>query len=360
MAQTIRKIGIVGAGQMGSGIAHVCSLAGMSVVLNDIAAPRLKDALATINGNMARQVTRKRITEEDKQTALKRISTAETFEGLVDCDLVIEAATEKEEVKRIAVIGAGFMGAGIASVSAQSGIDVILIDLQDLGCRIYTFITTLLYVLEAAARHRKAVWVLDRPNPAGRPIEGLKLRAGWESFVGAGPLPMRHGLTLGELGLWFVKTFRLDVDYQVVEMQGWQPDVAPGFGWPLGERIWINPSANQDIMLETSQEYFNMYAMVAGRSPGTLWEQTTRRETWSVAHAGRWAFGKTDIAFQKEDARKSNIEADNWIYRDRRQAKLGFQGHCSRCMALSVTSSLRMTAVSATLPGRRLSFTRRS
>ena len=122
--------------------------------------------------------------------------------------------------------------------------DVILIDLQDLGCRIYTFITTLLYVLEAAARHRKAVWVLDRPNPAGRPIEGLKLRAGWESFVGAGPLPMRHGLTLGELGLWFVKTFRLDVDYQVVEMQGWQPDVAPGFGWPLGERIWINPSPN--------------------------------------------------------------------------------------------------------------------
>ncbi|AMN39650.1 3-hydroxybutyryl-CoA dehydrogenase [Rhodoplanes sp. Z2-YC6860] len=100
MAQTIRKIGIIGAGQMGSGIAHVCALAGLSVVLNDIAAPRLKDALATINGNMARQVTRKRITEEDKQTALKRISTAETYEGLADCDLVIEAATEKEEVKR--------------------------------------------------------------------------------------------------------------------------------------------------------------------------------------------------------------------------------------------------------------------
>jgi 3-hydroxybutyryl-CoA dehydrogenase len=100
MAQTIRKIGIVGAGQMGSGIAHVCALAGMSVVLNDIAAPRLKDALATINGNMARQVSRKRITEEDKQTALKRISTAESYDGLADCDLVIEAATEKEEVKR--------------------------------------------------------------------------------------------------------------------------------------------------------------------------------------------------------------------------------------------------------------------
>jgi uncharacterized protein YbbC (DUF1343 family) len=70
--------------------------------------------------------------------------------------------------------------------------DAILIDLQDLGCRIYTFITTLRYVLESAARHRKTVWVLDRPNPVGRPVEGLELRAGWESFVGAGPLPMRH------------------------------------------------------------------------------------------------------------------------------------------------------------------------
>ena len=75
-------------------------------------------------------------------------------------------------------------------------------------------------------------------------FEQMRSKTGWESFVGAGPLPMRHGLTLGELGLWFVKTFRLDVDYQVVEMQGWQPDVAPGFGWPLGERIWINPSPN--------------------------------------------------------------------------------------------------------------------
>jgi uncharacterized protein YbbC (DUF1343 family) len=122
--------------------------------------------------------------------------------------------------------------------------DVLLVDLQDLGCRIYTFITTLLYVLEAAAAHGKTVWVLDRPNPAGRPIEGLTLRPGWESFVGAGPLPMRHGLTLGELGDWFIKTFRLDVDYRVIEMEGWRPDEAPGFGWPLGERVWINPSPN--------------------------------------------------------------------------------------------------------------------
>ena len=121
--------------------------------------------------------------------------------------------------------------------------DTILIDLQDLGCRIYTFITTLLYVLEAAAETGKSVWVLDRPNPAGRPIEGLTLREGWESFVGAGPIPMRHGLTLGELGQWFVDHFGLDVDYRVIGMEGWRPEEGPGFGWPE-DRIWINPSPN--------------------------------------------------------------------------------------------------------------------
>ena len=122
--------------------------------------------------------------------------------------------------------------------------DVLLVDLQDLGCRIYTFVTTLRYVLEAAAARGKAVWVLDRPNPVGRPIEGLRLRPGWESFVGAGPLPMRHGLTLGELGRWFVATLKLDVDYRAVEMAGWAPEAAPGYGWPLGTRPWINPSPN--------------------------------------------------------------------------------------------------------------------
>jgi uncharacterized protein YbbC (DUF1343 family) len=122
--------------------------------------------------------------------------------------------------------------------------DVLLVDLQDLGCRIYTFITTLRYVLEEAARAGKAVWVLDRPNPAGRPVEGLLLREGWESFVGAGALPMRHGLTLGELGHWFIATLGLDLEYRVVEMEGWSPGEAPGHGWPLGERAWVNPSPN--------------------------------------------------------------------------------------------------------------------
>ena len=130
------------------------------------------------------------------------------------------------------------------TAAMMDSFDVLLVDLQDVGCRVYTFITTLRYVLEAAAERGKAVWVLDRPNPVGRPVEGLRLRPGWESFVGAGPLPMRHGLTLGELAKWFVKTLRLDVECEVVTMDGWQPSRAPGYGWPLGERAWVNPSPN--------------------------------------------------------------------------------------------------------------------
>jgi uncharacterized protein YbbC (DUF1343 family) len=122
--------------------------------------------------------------------------------------------------------------------------DVLLVDLQDLGCRIYTFITTLRYVLEAAAQFNKRVLVLERPNPVGRPVEGLSLRPGWESFVGAGPMPMRHGLTMGELAGWFLRSLKLDVDCQVIPMEGWMPEQGPGYGWPLGERTWINPSPN--------------------------------------------------------------------------------------------------------------------
>ncbi len=130
------------------------------------------------------------------------------------------------------------------TAAMMDSFDVLLVDLQDLGCRIYTFITTLRYVLEEAAKAGKSVWVLDRPNPAGRPVEGLRLRAGWESFVGAGSLPMRHGLTMGELAHWFVDTLKLDLDWRVIDMQGWNPAQGPGFGWPLHERTWINPSPN--------------------------------------------------------------------------------------------------------------------
>ncbi len=124
----------------------------------------------------------------------------------------------------------------------MSTADVFLFDLQDLGCRIYTFVTTLLYLLEAAAEQGKEVWVLDRPNPAGRPVEGTLLVPGQESFVGAGPMPMRHGLTMGEMGHWFIDHFDLDVAYRVIEMQGWEPE-GPGSGWPV-DRVWINPSPN--------------------------------------------------------------------------------------------------------------------
>jgi uncharacterized protein YbbC (DUF1343 family) len=130
------------------------------------------------------------------------------------------------------------------TAAMMDSFDVLLVDLQDVGCRIYTFTTTLRYVLEAAVQYKKSVWVLDRPNPVGRPVEGLKLRQGWQSFVGAGQLPMRHGLTLGELAKWFVRTFRLNVDCEVIKMEGWNPTTAPGYGWPIGERAWINPSPN--------------------------------------------------------------------------------------------------------------------
>ena len=126
----------------------------------------------------------------------------------------------------------------------MDSLDVLLVDLQDLGCRIYTFVTTLRYVLEAAAQLNKQVLVLDRPNPVGRPVEGLSLHPGWESFVGAGPLPMRHGLTMGELALWFVRTLNLDVECEVLTLENWAPGNGPGYGWPLGERTWVNPSPN--------------------------------------------------------------------------------------------------------------------
>ncbi len=158
-------------------------------------------------------------------------------------DNMVESPTYLDPVHQIPV----FSLYGIVrrpTEEMMSHFDVILVDLQDLGCRIYTFITTLLYVMEECARLGKSVWILDRPNPAGRPIEGSFLEDGWESFVGAGPLPMRHGLTLGELGQWFKSRFKLDLDLKVITMEGYRMDEAPGFGWPTHQRTWINPSPN--------------------------------------------------------------------------------------------------------------------
>ncbi len=123
-------------------------------------------------------------------------------------------------------------------------LDVLIVDLQDLGCRVYTFLTTLFHVLEDCAAAGKEVWVLDRPNPAGRLVEGSRLEPGSESFVGAAAIPMRHGLTLGEAARWFATEQRLDLELQVVEMSGYRPEAGPGFGWPVGLLPWVNPSPN--------------------------------------------------------------------------------------------------------------------
>jgi len=156
-------------------------------------------------------------------------------------DNMVETADETDSVYDIPVFS---LYGEVRRPTGQmmSSADVFLFDLQDLGCRIYTFVTTLLYLLEEAAKHGKSVWVLDRPNPAGRPVEGTLLVPGQESFVGAGPMPMRHGLTMAEMGHWFIDHFGLDVDYRVIAMEGWESE-GPGFGWPT-DRIWINPSPN--------------------------------------------------------------------------------------------------------------------
>src|ERR1035437_7983881 len=100
MAVMIKKVGVIGSGPMGNGIAHVAALAGVDVGLNDVSADCLKCPMATINGNLSREVSKKIITEDPRKQALERIVSTETIDGLADCDLVIETAVEKEEVKR--------------------------------------------------------------------------------------------------------------------------------------------------------------------------------------------------------------------------------------------------------------------
>ncbi|MEY6431777.1 DUF1343 domain-containing protein [Thioalkalicoccus limnaeus] len=178
--------------------------------------------------------------------------------------------------------------------------DVLLVDLQDIGTRIYTYLTTLTYLLTACAAAGRSLWVLDRPNPAGRPIEGSLLEPGWESFVGAGPLPMRHGLTLGEIARWFVAERRLDLDLRVIEMGGYQPDQPPGWGWPVGELSWINPSPNAATP--------NM----ARCFPGTvLLEGTTLSEGRGTTRPLE-LFGAPDLAIEPLLSRMHSL-APNWL-----------------------------------------------
>jgi uncharacterized protein YbbC (DUF1343 family) len=122
--------------------------------------------------------------------------------------------------------------------------DVLLVDVQDVGCRIYTFLTTLFYLLEDCTRWGKKLWVLDRPNPAGRAVEGPLLAPDYESFVGAARLPLRHGLTLGEAAAWYVNDRGLDVNLNVISLSGYDPLQQPGYGWPSDQLPWVNPSPN--------------------------------------------------------------------------------------------------------------------
>ncbi len=165
--------------------------------------------------------------------------------------------------------------------------DVLLFDLQDIGCRIYTFATTLKYILEDCAKAGKEVWVLDRPNPVGRPIEGLALEPGCESFVGASPIPMRHGLTSGELALYYQNHFSLDTNLKVVKMSGYKTAQTQGFGWPAAEMAWVNPSPN--IPTLNSARCF----------PGTvLIEGTTLSEGRGTTRALE-CVGAPDLSFDK-------------------------------------------------------------
>ncbi|MEN0059053.1 MAG: DUF1343 domain-containing protein, partial [Bdellovibrio sp.] len=182
--------------------------------------------------------------------------------------------------------------------SMMQHFDVLLFDLQDLGCRIYTFITTLLYVMEECARHGKAVIILDRPNPAGRPVEGFKMLPGWESFVGAAPIPMRHGLTVGELALYFKDFYKMELELQVVKMKAYKPETGRGKGWDES-RSWVNPSPNA-ASLNMARAY-----------PGTvLIEGTTLSEARGTTRALEM-IGASDIDFA-EVLRRMRKKAPQW------------------------------------------------
>ena len=214
-------------------------------------------------------------------------------------DNMVETADERDPLYDIPVFSL-YGEVRRPSAAMMDTADVFLFDLQDLGCRIYTFVTTLLYMLEAAAAQGKSVWVLDRPNPAGRPVEGTTLLAGQESFVGAGPMPMRHGLTLGEMGHWFVRQFGLDVDYRVIAMEGWAPSQASGFGWP-DSRIWINPSPNAANL--------NMARAYAGT---VMLEGTTLSEGRGTTRPLEVLFGAPDVDARAVLAEMERV-APHWL-----------------------------------------------
>jgi uncharacterized protein YbbC (DUF1343 family) len=131
------------------------------------------------------------------------------------------------------------------------GVDALIVDLQDIGARIYTYIYTMANCMRAAARHGVPVIICDRPNPiGGTAVEGARLQPGWESFVGQFPIPMRHGMTIGELAVLFNDAFGIGASLEVVRMEGWMRDkYADATGLP-----WVMPSPNMPT-LDTAIAY---------------------------------------------------------------------------------------------------------
>ena len=179
--------------------------------------------------------------------------------------------------------------------------DVLFVDLQDVGCRIYTYLTTLRYMLEAAAKFKKEVWILDRPNPIGRPVEGFMLDLKkWESFVGASILPMRHGLTMGELAKWLCAEFKLDVELKIIEVSNYKINAAPDFGWPQSTQPWVNPSPNMPT-LDTARCY-----------PGTVLLEGTLMSEGRGTTRPLQIFGAPNMK-SEEVIKKMHAMAPQWL-----------------------------------------------
>jgi len=143
-------------------------------------------------------------------------------------------------------------------------IDLLIIDLQDVGTRVYTFITTMLYCLKAAAEYDKKVLILDRPNPiGGNKVEGNLLEPDLYSFVGPFRLPMRHGMTMAELAMMFNDVYKIGIDLDVVKMKHWKRNMI----WPETGLVWLMPSPNMP--------HYNTAQVYPGQ---VLWEGTNISE----------------------------------------------------------------------------------
>ena len=159
-------------------------------------------------------------------------------------DNMIETPHAEDRARRVPVYSL-YSETREPTAEMLAGLDVLVIDLQDIGARIYTFIYTMANCLRACGRHGVPVIVCDRPNPIGGvDVEGETLVAGFESFVGLFPIPMRHGLTIGELARLFNEQFALGADLEVVAMEGWRrADFADDCQMP-----WVMPSPNMPTL----------------------------------------------------------------------------------------------------------------